>query len=164
MAVRVESPNVTYTDDYIESTYVYSTVDVTEAAGKPSNVVNGGPHKASSRSAQQQTAYVAVPRQTTYTFRTERRVPRVGVMLVGWGGNNGSTVTAMTLANRMRLRWPTKDGELEANYFGSITQSSTILLGYDSSDESAVHVPLDSILPMVNPNDIVLDGTYLCTL
>lgn len=31
----------------------------------------------------------------------ERTVPRLGVMLVGWGGNNGSTVTAGVLANRL---------------------------------------------------------------
>lgn len=29
-----------------------------------------------------------------YTFRTKRKVPKTGVMLVGWGGNNGSTITA----------------------------------------------------------------------
>lgn len=45
------------------------------------------------------------------TFRTERRVPRLGVMLVGWGGNNGTTVTAAVLANKLGLTWRTKNGE-----------------------------------------------------
>ena len=31
-------------------------------------------------------------------------------MLVGWGGNNGSTLTAAVLANRLRLSWPTRTG------------------------------------------------------
>lgn len=31
-------------------------------------------------------------------------------MLVGWGGNNGSTLTAAVLANRLRLTWPTRTG------------------------------------------------------
>lgn len=44
------------------------------------------------------------------TFRTERRVPRLGVMLVGWGGNNGTTVTATVLANSLNLTWRTKTG------------------------------------------------------
>lgn len=44
------------------------------------------------------------------TFRTERRVPRLGVMLVGWGGNNGTTVTAAVLANSLGLTWRTKTG------------------------------------------------------
>lgn len=44
------------------------------------------------------------------TFRTDRRVPRLGVMLVGWGGNNGTTVTAAVLANSLGLTWRTKTG------------------------------------------------------
>lgn len=44
------------------------------------------------------------------TFRTERHVPRLGVMLVGWGGNNGTTVTAAVLANKLGLTWMTKTG------------------------------------------------------
>lgn len=50
------------------------------------------------------------PTATRFTFRTARQVPRLGVMLVGWGGNNGSTLTAAVLANRLRLTWPTRTG------------------------------------------------------
>lgn len=50
------------------------------------------------------------PTTTCFTFRTARQVPRLGVMLVGWGGNNGSTLTAAVLANRLRLTWPTRTG------------------------------------------------------
>lgn len=50
------------------------------------------------------------PCTTEMTFRTERRVPRLGVMLVGWGGNNGTTVTAAVLANKLGLTWRTKTG------------------------------------------------------
>lgn len=50
------------------------------------------------------------PSSTRFTFRTARQVPRLGVMLVGWGGNNGSTLTAAVLANRLRLSWPTRTG------------------------------------------------------
>ena len=35
-----------------------------------------------------------VPKKEVYTFRTKRQVPKVGLMLVGWGGNNGTTTTA----------------------------------------------------------------------
>ena len=31
-------------------------------------------------------------------------------MLVGWGCNNGSTLTVSVLANKLKLEWPTKDG------------------------------------------------------
>lgn len=50
------------------------------------------------------------PCSTEMTFSTERRVPRLGVMLVGWGGNNGTTVTAAVLANKQGLTWHTKTG------------------------------------------------------
>ena len=55
------------------------------------------------------------PITKTLTFRTSCRVPRVGCMLVGWGGNNGSTVTATVLANKLKIKWRTKDG-IKVNY------------------------------------------------
>ena len=32
---------------------------------------------------------VAVPKKVEYQFRTQRKTPKLGLMLVGWGGNNG---------------------------------------------------------------------------
>merc|ERR1712000_691363 len=43
--------------------------------------------------------YIATPLETAYDFKTERKVPKTGMMLVGWGGNNGTTVKAGTDAN-----------------------------------------------------------------
>ena len=50
------------------------------------------------------------PVTETLTFKTACKVPRVGCMLVGWGGNNGCTVTAAVLANKFNLEWRTRDG------------------------------------------------------
>jgi len=36
---------------------------------------------------------------------TEKTVPKIGVMLVGLGGNNGSTFTAGIIANKRQLSW-----------------------------------------------------------
>ena len=157
-AVRVESPNVTYTDEYIESRYVYQTTQVTSIVGKQADTSTDQITIKANPSGTPASVYVAVPHQSVYSFRTERRVPRLGVMLVGWGGNNGCTVMAMTLANRLRLSWHTKEGVQKANYYGSITQSSTVLLGNDAHDGSSVHVPISAMLPMVDPNDIAFDG------
>jgi len=136
MEVKVQSPNVCYTPDYIESLYKYQMTEVHKNGGRQ---------------------MVAVPRETNYTFRTKRRVPRVGVMLVGWGGNNGTTVTAAVLANKLGLRWETKEGTQSANYYGSVTQASTVLLG-NGMDGDTVYVPLKSLVPMLEPNDIIFDG------
>jgi len=71
--VKVASPHVSYSDDAIEAQYVYQTTEVAVDA-------DGG--------------LVATPVEEKYTFRTERTVPKVGVMIAGLGGNNGTTVAA----------------------------------------------------------------------
>lgn len=78
-------------------------------------------------------------------------------MLVGWGGNNGSTVTAATIAHREGITWRTKHGVQHPNYYGSITQCSTLRMGY-TADGTEINVPLNSLVPMVSPNDLVLGG------
>lgn len=77
-------------------------------------------------------------------------------MLVGLGGNNGTTVTAGILANRHGITWMTKDGLRKPNYFGSLTHAATCRVGNYKGEE--VHVPFSSLLPMVHPNDIVIGG------
>ena len=45
---------------------------------------------------------------------------------------------------------------MKPNYYGSITQASTVKIGMVAVEE--IFVPLNSVVPMVNPNDIVLGG------
>ncbi|XP_048354272.1 inositol-3-phosphate synthase 1 [Sphaerodactylus townsendi] len=130
----VEAPNVAYTPDLIEAKYTYSTTLVSQEEGITK----------------------VKPCDTALTFRTERHVPKLGVMLVGWGGNNGTTVTAAVLANRLGLSWVTKTGTKHANYYGSLLQASTVSLGTGPSGE--VYIPFRDLLPMVHPDDIVFDG------
>ncbi|XP_068456699.1 inositol-3-phosphate synthase 1-A-like [Clinocottus analis] len=132
--VHINSPNVKYTETHIVSQYSYQTTSV----HRDGNNVT------------------VTPRTTEMTFSTERHVPKLGVMLVGWGGNNGTTVTAAVLANQRGLTWRTKTGVKKANYFGSLLQASTVCLG--SGPEGEVNVPICDLLPMVHPNDIVFDG------
>lgn len=80
-----------------------------------------------------------------------------GLMLVGWGGNNGSTLTASLIANRNSMKWKTRTGTQSANYFGSMLLASTTRIGIDENGED-VFVPLKNLVPMVNPNDLVLGG------
>ena len=133
----VNSPNVTYTDAEIKSKYTYRTTSVdTDASGK----------------------FVATPKETLYDFKVERKVPKVGVMMVGWGGNNGSTVTAGIIANRRGLVWDTKEGPQAANYYGSVVMSSTMKLGTDAKTHREVNLPFHDVLPMIHPNDMVIGG------
>eukprot|EP00075_Anas_platyrhynchos_P038994 XP_027328247.1 LOW QUALITY PROTEIN: inositol-3-phosphate synthase 1 [Anas platyrhynchos] len=136
----VESPDVTYSKDFIEAKYTYSTVHVCKENGVTK----------------------VRPCSTRFTFRTGRQVPRLGLMLVGWGGNNGTTVTAAVLANRLGLSWMTKTGRKKANYYGSLLQASTVCLGTGPTGD--VYVPFRDLLPMVHPNDIVFDGWDISSL
>jgi myo-inositol-1-phosphate synthase len=133
----VNSPNVEYTDDTIKTKYTYRTTDVSQNAdGK----------------------YVAVPKETVYDFQLDRKIPKLGVMLVGLGGNNGTTVTAGIIANKRNLVWETKQGKRGANYYGSVIMSSTTKLGVDSKSGKDIYIPFHDLLPMVHPNDLVVGG------
>ncbi|KAI5636610.1 myo-inositol-1-phosphate synthase domain-containing protein [Phthorimaea operculella] len=139
--LRVSSANVKYSDDYITSNYEYEETLVTKTANE----------------------IMAHPYRTSLAIRTARKVGKVGVMLVGWGGNNGSTFTAAVLANRHQFTWNTKNGIMDSNWFGSITQASTVRLGIDEKGME-VYVPMSQLLPMVHPDDLVIDGWDISSL
>ncbi|OJJ42832.1 hypothetical protein ASPZODRAFT_136965 [Penicilliopsis zonata CBS 506.65] len=133
----VNSPNVVYTADEINTQYAYNTTEVTRTAdGK----------------------LVATPKTTNYQFKVDRHVGKVGMMLVGLGGNNGSTVTAGIIANRRGLTWETREGHRASNYYGSVVMSSTVKLGTDAKTNQEINIPFHDMLPMVHPNDLVIGG------
>jgi myo-inositol-1-phosphate synthase len=61
------------------------------------------------------------------------------------------------LANKKKINWRSKRGVHEPNYFGSVTQASTVKLGVDAEGND-VYIPFSKVLPMVDPNDLVLGG------
>lgn len=133
----VNSPNVVYTENEIKTKYVYRTTSVAQLGdGK----------------------YIATPKEVVYDFKVERKVGKVGMMLVGWGGNNGSTVTAGIIANKHGLVWATREGDRAANYYGSIVMASTMKLGNDTTTGKEINIPFHKVLPMVHPNDLVIGG------
>lgn len=108
---KVESPNVKYTDSEIHSVYNYETTELVHE----------------NRNGNYQ--WIVKPKTVRYEFVTNTSVPKLGfvfvifsfsliliwfvlfcviyyvdfifrVMLVGWGGNNGSTLTGGVIANR----------------------------------------------------------------
>jgi len=130
------SDNVKYDAETINSQYVYrSTIVEKDSEGNMK----------------------VTPTETNLTFRTQRKPGKTGLMLVGLGGNNGSTITAAVIANRLKMKWETKQGEQSANYFGSITQSSTIRIG-QTKDFEEVYAPLKNVVPMVDPSDLAIGG------
>ncbi|KMZ57169.1 Inositol-3-phosphate synthase [Zostera marina] len=137
---RVDSPDVKYGENEIETEYKYDTTELVYENRNGSNSKQ----------------WYVKPKSVVYNFKTSTRVPKLGVMLVGWGGNNGSTLTAGVIANRESMSWPTKEKMLHANYFGSLTQASTVRVGSYNGEE--IYAPFKSLLPMVDPNDVVFGG------
>jgi myo-inositol-1-phosphate synthase len=71
---QVASDEVVYSNNEVRATYTYQTAKVV------GNTVR--------------------PVKEKFEFKTSTIVPKLGLMLVGWGGNNGSTVTAGIIANQ----------------------------------------------------------------
>jgi len=132
---KVNSDAVSYTDEEIRARYVY----------------HGSPKATLSHDT-----LILENSTTQYEFVTSRKVPKLGCLIVGWGGNNGTTLTGSVIANAEAMRWHKRSKEIEANYIGSMTQSSTIRIG--AMDGKDVYIPFCSILPMVKPNDIIFGG------
>lgn len=133
---HVNSPDVKYNEDVIHSRYRYNSVKAILDS-------NGNVQ--------------ATPSQKIYHFRTQRKPRRLGLMQVGWGGNNGSTVTAAVVANRLGISWQTRDRANMPNYKGTLTQAATLRVGFNELGRD-IFVPFKSVVPMVEPNDIVLGG------
>lgn len=136
MSLIINNPNVKVENDVIVSNYTYHTTEVVQENGK----------------------IQVTPVEKKYVFKTKKSVPKLGLMMVGLGGNNGTTVTGSIIANQKNITWFNKKGEQKPDYFGSITQSSTVRVGIDSKTKKEVFVPLNTIVPMINPNDFVIGG------
>uniref|UniRef100_A0A7S2ZMU0 inositol-3-phosphate synthase n=2 Tax=Rhodosorus marinus TaxID=101924 RepID=A0A7S2ZMU0_9RHOD len=135
--VIVSSDSVQYSEDEIISKYSYTDTKVT--IGEDGTVT-------------------AFPQNSLFEFKTRRKVSRLGLMMVGLGGNNGTTVAAAMYAKKHSLEWQTRAGTHVSNYKGSLTQCGTFRVGTSSEDGTDVYSPLSSLVPMVNPDDMPVSG------
>ncbi|XP_055390356.1 inositol-3-phosphate synthase [Condylostylus longicornis] len=140
--LQINSSNLLKTNDYIEADYCYQTSQV---------------HRLSNGKLKVE------PNNINLKIRTNTKLPKLGVMLVGWGGNNGSTLTAALEANRRKLEWSTRTGVQKSNWYGSITQSSTVFLGSDENGKD-VYIPMNQLVPMISPDNIIIDGWDISSL
>ncbi|KAJ7142023.1 hypothetical protein C8R43DRAFT_1199910 [Mycena crocata] len=134
--ILVQSDNTRYTSDHITATFHNrgSTVEVSNGQLK------------------------VTPTVQSYEFQTKRTAGKTGLMMIGLGGNNGSTLCATILANRHNITWKTKTGTQQPNYIGSVLRASTVRIGTEAGTGKDVHVAISDVLPMVHPNDLVLGG------
>ncbi|KAI0087081.1 Myo-inositol-1-phosphate synthase [Irpex rosettiformis] len=135
-SIAVQSENTSYSDEYITSKFTHRGAEVVVQDGQ----------------------YLVKPTAKPFEFQTNRKVSKTGLLMIGLGGNNGSTLCAAVLANRHNIVWHTKEGVQQPNYIGSMLRASTVRLGADPVTGKDVHVPVSDVLPMVHPNDLVLGG------
>jgi len=107
----------------------------------------------------------ARPVVETFTFESDVTPPRrLGLLLVGLGGNNGSTLAAALALSSARATWPTKSGaRAGADWLGSLTQSSTVRVGA-TAEGADVYVPFSKLFPLAEPRDVVLGGWDISAL
>lgn len=99
------------------------------------------------------------PSQKEYLLQVPTKRPeRVGLMLVGWGGNNGSTLTASLLAHQHKVTWKSRRGVEAPNFFGSLVMASTVALGVDEESGKEVTAPIYQLAPFVDPTNLVVGG------
>ncbi|KAJ7220211.1 hypothetical protein GGX14DRAFT_433880 [Mycena pura] len=134
--LTVQSENTLYTEDHITAKFVNRGSNVTVSDGQ----------------------FLVTPTAQTFEFQTKRAVSKTGLLMIGLGGNNGSTLCATVLANRHNITWQTKGGIQQPNYIGSVLRASTVRIGTDGATGQDVHIPISDALPMVHPNDLVLGG------
>lgn len=102
---------------------------------------------------------LAEPAVTAVRFTTRAKPRRLGVMIVGLAGSNGSTLAGLLTAHKLGLSWETKDRRVTPDYLGTLLYASTTRLGTDVANGDDVYVPLRSLAPLLDPaHDIVLSG------
>jgi myo-inositol-1-phosphate synthase len=95
--------------------------------------------------------------ENTYDFMLIPPNKKIGVMIVGLGGNNGVTFTISVLANQLNKQWKNKNGIHTPSFFGSLSQYGSVHIGYDENKKS--HSKLyKEMLQMCDINDIIISG------
>ena len=86
------------------------------------------------------------------------RKNKLGVMLVGMGGNNGSTLIAGLLAHSKGITWSSKAGtEHKVEWLGSVSQYG------NTPDTDGTPIPLKDLAGLYDPEDIIVGGWDICS-
>ena len=99
------------------------------------------------------------PSQKDYLLQVPTKRPeKIGLMLVGWGGNNGSTLTASLLAHQHNVSWKSRRGIEKPNFYGSLVMASTVALGFEEETGKEVTAPIYQLAPFVDPKNLIVGG------
>ena len=101
---------------------------------------------------------ISIERETKeIEFNTQIKPNKVGLMVVGLGGNNGTTLVGGILAHKNNLSWKTKKGIVSPDWKGSIMLAGTSYIGKTKSGDD-YYVPNSSIINIAHPIDWIISG------
>jgi myo-inositol-1-phosphate synthase len=87
---------------------------------------------------------------------TESKKSKLGVMLVGMGGNNGSTFVSSILARQKNISWENKNGVHKVDFFGSLYEYGSVNIGYKNNKPFTKL--MRDMINILSPEDIIIDG------
>jgi myo-inositol-1-phosphate synthase len=87
---------------------------------------------------------------------TEPKKSKLGVMLVGMGGNNGSTFVSSILARQKNISWENKNGVHKVDFFGSLYEYGSVNIGYKNNKPFTKL--MRDMINILSPEDIIIDG------
>ncbi|CAD2108337.1 myo-inositol-1-phosphate synthase [Plasmodium vinckei petteri] len=97
--------------------------------------------------------------KNNYKILTEKiKTKRLGILIIGIGGNNSTTMLGGICANAKNLTYLDKYEKKKPNYLGSILLSSNIRLGYDKIEKEHSYCPIYNLVELYNPENIVYGG------
>ncbi|SCQ16546.1 inositol-3-phosphate synthase, putative [Plasmodium ovale] len=97
--------------------------------------------------------------KNTYEIMVEKiKEKKLGVLIVGIGGNNATTMLGGICANSYNLSYINKYDIKKPNYLGSIFLSSNIRLGYDKEKREHTFCPIHKLTEIFNPENIIYGG------
>ena len=101
----------------------------------------------------------------TYTIKesetsvsVDDKSPKLGVLLVGLAGNNGTTFLGSLCAHKRNLTWVDRKGEQAPSFFGSISQCTDIPVGFTPKTKKIVYQPIKKLCDFVDIGDISVHG------
>ena len=94
------------------------------------------------------------------TFSDIKVIPKntkIGVMIVGLAGNNGSSFEASLLAHKHDISWNSRTGIKRPLFLGSLSQVGTAYVGRKLNG-AKVYKPIKSLSDFVEPTNIIVGG------
>ena len=123
-----------------KNTYTYNYVDIINKNGK--DIYN-------------------IKEKTLNISINKSKTNKLGLMLVGIGGNNGSTLVSTLITRKNNIEWNNKNGNNKLKLYGSIYEYGSINIGF--KDNKPYSKLIKDLVDIRDPDDIIVSGWDICS-